>query len=293
MSPQKIVIHCQDGPYCTIEVHLPEKSYYASMESVAVRTAPSKPPPSPAGCPIRFSRDSSSVSVSSAASYQIEKKQQPTFVTSTKIFRPAVKRRSCKRFDLGDDDLPLSILLTGGLKLRKAGLTGKGIRVGVIDSGIDRDHPGFNGKVTKQMWFRYGTPLEMDDHGTHVAGVSRCCCCCFCARYPINLLLTNFVRYIIIKTIHMMAPDAEIYDYRVFGEDGGIGVEDAIMIAIYEAVFDGCNVINMSLGGRWPSSNIHSAVQFAESKDVIVVCAAGNEGDNNPLTNERRYVLNY
>jgi subtilisin family serine protease len=89
----------------------------------------------------------------------------------------------------------------------------------------------------------------------------------------------------------MMAPDAEIYDYRVFGEEGGISVEDAIMVAIYEAVFDGCNVINMSLGGRWPSSNIYAAVKFAESKDVIVVCAAGNEGDNDPLTNERRYVF--
>jgi subtilisin family serine protease len=181
MGPQKIVIHCQDGPFCTIEVHLPENSIYASMESVAVaRTPATKPPTSPMGLgPIRLSRDSSSVSVCSEKSYQIEKRQQPTFVTSsTKVFRPAVKRRSCKwRFNVGEDDadLPLSILLTGGLKLRKAGLTGKGIRVGVIDSGIDRDHAGFNGKVTKQMWFRFGTPLEKDDHGTHVAGVSRFC----------------------------------------------------------------------------------------------------------------------
>jgi subtilisin family serine protease len=150
--------------------------------------------------------------------------------------------------------------LTGGEKLRAEGLTGKGIKVAVIDSGVDDTHPGFNGKVVQQQWFRWGTPLSDDDHGTHVAG-----------------------------TIHMMAPDAELYDYRVFGEEAGFDVDEAIAVAIVEAVYDGCHVINMSLGGRWPSLNIRTAVQYAESNGVIVVCAAGNEGDDDPLTNERGY----
>ncbi len=84
-----------------------------------------------------------------------------------------------------------------------------------------------------------------------------------------------------------MAPEAAIYDYRVFG-DQGWGIDEAISTSIFEACFDGCDVINMSLGGRWPSQGIRSAVQYAHSQGVIVVCAAGNEGDNNPLTNERR-----
>ena len=107
---------------------------------------------------------------------------------------------------------------------------------------------------------QFMTLYSRDDHGTHVAG-----------------------------TIHMMAPDAQIYDYRVFGKDG-FEIGDAIATSIYEACFDGCDIINMSLGGRWPSSTIRSAVQYAHSRGVIVVCAAGNEGDANPLTNERRYV---
>jgi len=156
--------------------------------------------------------------------------------------------------------LPLGIKLTGGEKLREHGLTGKGVRVAIIDSGIDAWHQGFSGRVTKQTWFRSGTPLAEDDHGTHVAG-----------------------------TIHMMAPDAELFDYRVFGENG-FPIADAIAISIYEAVFDGCDVINMSIGGRWPTSKIRTAVEYANEKGVIVVCAAGNEGDGNPLTNERRYV---
>ena len=52
-----------------------------------------------------------------------------------------------------------------------------------------------------------------------------------------------------------------------------------------------CQLINMSLGGPVASPNIRDAVQYAAGKGVIMVCAAGNEGDNNPLTNEIRCVL--
>mmetsp|Transcript_14777 Transcript_14777/g.18734 ORF Transcript_14777/g.18734 Transcript_14777/m.18734 type:complete len:353 (+) Transcript_14777:21-1079(+) len=188
---------------------------------------------------------------------------QPTTVSkaSASISIPSTKRANQKESNSlrNTEDLPPGIVITGGLKLRSDGLTGKGVRVAVIDSGVDANHEGFDGKVTKQMWFRYGTPLSQDDHGTHVAG-----------------------------TIHMMAPDAEIHDYRVFGKDG-FEIDDAIATSIYESCFDGCDIINMSLGGRWPSSTIRSAVQYAHSRGVIVVCAAGNEGDANPLTNERSY----
>lgn len=174
---------------------------------------------------------------------------------------PKVTKAEASDIDVSNnEELPLGIVLTGGKKLRENDFTGKGVKVAVIDSGVDADHTGFNGKVTKQLWFRAGSPLSQDDHGTHVAG-----------------------------TIHMMAPDAEIYDYRVFGDEGGFSVDEAIVTSIFEACFDGVDVINMSLGGRWPSNDIRGAVQYAHSKGVIVVCAAGNEGDDNPLTNERSF----
>jgi subtilisin family serine protease len=157
------------------------------------------------------------------------------------------------------DSLPLGIHLTGGGKLRAEGKTGQGVRVAVIDSGVDASHPEFNGAIKQQKWFRGGTPLSEDDHGTHVAG-----------------------------TIHMMAPDAEIYDYRVFGARG-VRISQAISTSIIEAVSDGCQVINMSLGGPYPDAGIRNAVQYAHSKGVIIVCAAGNEGDGDILTNERSY----
>jgi subtilisin family serine protease len=177
------------------------------------------------------------------------------------ITRPSVIRKSAT---LEKNELPLSILLTGGQKLRESNLTGRGVKVAVIDSGVDKDHPGFNGQVKKQVWYRKGTPLEEDDHGTHVAG-----------------------------TVHLMAPQAEIYDYRVFGSEGKLDITDAIAKAIRDAADEGCHVINMSLGGPYPSPPIQSAVKYAASKGVILVCAAGNEGDNNPLTNEISYPAYY
>ena len=87
----------------------------------------------------------------------------------------------------------------------------------------------------------------------------------------------------------MMAPEAEIYDYRVFG-DKGMRVDVAIERSIRMAVEDGCDVINMSLGGPRANWLIGRAVRYAHAQGIPMIVAAGNEGDNNPLTNERRYV---
>ena len=115
------------------------------------------------------------------------------------------------------------------------------VRVAVIDSGVDAEHSGFHEQVKQQVWFRHGSslsPLSEDFHelfhGTHVAG-----------------------------TIHMMAPEAEIYDYRCFGAEG-VGVDTAIERSIYQAIDDGCDTINMSLGGPYASRRIMRAVRYAQ-----------------------------
>jgi len=176
---------------------------------------------------------------------------------------PKVRRKASSVIP-EDATLPFGIRLTGGSELRKQGLKGQGVRVAVIDSGIDAEHPGFNGRVVKKVWYREGTPLSKDDHGTHVGG-----------------------------TIHLMAPEAEIYDYRVFGRTGSLPIDQAIAEAIRAAADVNCQVINMSLGGPFPTPIIKDAVEYAASKGVIMVCAAGNEGDNNPLTNELSYPAAY
>ena len=89
-----------------------------------------------------------------------------------------------------------------------------------------------------------------------------------------------------------MAPDADIYDYRALGGNGS-GSYETITNAVNEAVADGCHIINMSLGGPSPNHNLFTAIRDATKKGVIVVCAAGNEGDGNPLSNESSWPGNF
>lgn len=185
-------------------------------------------------------------------------KKEEANVPPYKLKRPYVVRSGTASKVDAENNLPLGVRLHGAEKLHDAGLNGEGIRVAVIDSGIDKSHPGFNGVVKKQKWYRSGTPLSKDDHGTHVAG-----------------------------TIHFMAPKAELYDYRVFGEKGEVDGDTAIAQSIRQAVEDGCHIINMSLRVSYPIvPSVRDAVKYAHANNVIMVCAAGNSGDGDPLTNE-------
>eukprot|EP00536_Pseudo-nitzschia_multiseries_P007818 jgi/Psemu1/305254/fgenesh1_kg.188_\ len=163
-------------------------------------------------------------------------------------------------FDALDPNrLPLGARLHGANKLRRDGLTGQGVRVAIIDSGIDHRHPGLHDKVRTKRWFRHGTSLQEDDHGTHVAG-----------------------------TVHFVAPDADLFDYRVFGNAGDFSGDVAIAKSIRSAVdIDKCHVINLSLRCSYPVlPEIKKAVRYARRKGVHMVCAAGNSGDGKPQTDE-------
>lgn len=72
-----------------------------------------------------------------------------------------------------EQHLPFGVQLTGGTRLRSLGLLGQGVKVAVIDSGVEKDHPAFHGKVVEQKWYRSGEPLSESDHGTHVAVSTR------------------------------------------------------------------------------------------------------------------------
>jgi subtilisin family serine protease len=64
-------------------------------------------------------------------------------------------------------------------------------------------------------------------------------------------------------------------------------VNEAINTAIDEAIEEGCDIINMSLGGPIPDFNMYRAVRKAHRAGALLIVAAGNGGDDNILTNER------
>ena len=144
-------------------------------------------------------------------------------------------------------------------------LTGKGIKVGVIDTGIDYTHPDLqkNYHGGYDVVDQDNDPMETTKaqgeptmHGTHVAGI-----------IAANGEITG------------VAPDAELYGYRALGP-GGVGTSEFVIAAIEKAVEDGMDVINLSLGNAvngpdWPTS---IALNRAVEKGVIAVTANGNAG---------------
>ena len=152
-------------------------------------------------------------------------------------------------------------------KLDKKGdrLTGQGIKIAVIDTGIDYDHPDLKGsyKGGYDVIDDDSDPMETTSkqgpptlHGTHVAGI----------------IAAN-------GKIKGVAPESEIYAYRALGP-GGKGTTEQVIEAIEKAVEDGVDIINLSLGNTvngpdWPTS---LALDKAVEKGIVAVTSNGNSG---------------
>jgi subtilisin family serine protease len=141
---------------------------------------------------------------------------------------------------------------------------GTGVTVAVIDSGIDTTHPDLTGKLVAGYDF-YNDDANTDDdngHGTHVAGV-------------IAANTNNG------KGIAGIAFNAKLLPVKVCGFDGSCPSYE-IAAGLVFAADKGAKVANLSLGGTQTSTTIQGAVQYAISRNVIVVAAAGNCGDGAP-----------
>ncbi|MBT4299202.1 MAG: S8 family serine peptidase [Nitrosopumilus sp.] len=144
---------------------------------------------------------------------------------------------------------------------RTDGIDGTGIKIAIIDTGVDFNHPdlfgwGPDGKVIGGYNFIQENQLPMDNngHGTKVAGVIAA---------DGNTL--------------GVAPKAKILAYKV-SEDGEGVSSELIMKAIKKAIEDKADIINISLGVNKTNSKIDSAVNHALDNGIFVVTAAGNDG---------------
>lgn len=143
---------------------------------------------------------------------------------------------------------------------------GKGITVGVIDTGISPEpdlviQGGFNA-VTGENPNDFGDNGE--GHGTHVAGI-------IAARgTPPN-------------GIRGLAPDVTLRSYRVFGKNKPSASNFDILKALDRAVADGCDLINMSLGSQGSvDAATHDAISNARAQGTLVLVASGND-DRSPV----------
>lgn len=155
----------------------------------------------------------------------------------------------------------------GAPRVWSSGFTGRGVRIAVLDTGIDPEHPDLVGRIVAYRDFvdpeASDAPRDPNGHGTHVAGIAAGAGTASQGRY------------------RGIAPAAELVVGRVLDADGG-GRTSTVMAAIEWALEAGARVVNISLGGPpYPSDGTDALSQLVDAavEEGMVVCvAAGNMG---------------
>jgi|TARA_B100001540_G_scaffold128150_1_gene114291 minor extracellular serine protease Vpr len=152
----------------------------------------------------------------------------------------------------------------GAVYPSEIGIGGKTIKIAVIDTGVNFDHPdllgiGEDGKIVGGYDFieNDNFPQDTNGHGTQVAGI-----------IAADGEITG------------IAPKSKILAYRV-SEDGEAVSSDLIIKAIKQAISDEADIINISLGVDIIHDEIDHAVNEAVKNGIVVVAAAGNSGPDN------------
>ena len=146
----------------------------------------------------------------------------------------------------------------------RSGYTGAGVKICIIDTGIDPNHPDFAGRIAQAQDFTGEGPVDGNGHGTHVASVAAG-----------NGKASN-------GKYRGVAPDATILSAKVLRSDGS-GRMSYVMAGIEWALDEGANIINLSLGAKGNCDGTDAtstACNEAIRLGAIVIAAAGNEGPN-------------
>jgi subtilisin family serine protease len=208
------------------------------------------------------------------AALSTSKKEADTFwedITPEDV--PSQKEASDSLFDHGiekiwldgrvEASLEQSIPQIGANTVWDSGFTGKGIKVAVLDSGIDPNHPDLSGQIEESKSFVPGETVDdKHGHGTHVAS---------------TVLGTGAASEGKNKGV---APEARLIVGKVLN-DAGSGLDSWIIDGM-EWASDNAKIVSMSLGSSEPSDGTDPMAQavnrLSEEKGALFVIAAGNSG---------------
>lgn len=197
-------------------------------------------------------------------------------LASVKAVYPVARLSLPPTGQVAEPDLLTAKAMTGAdIAQNELGLSGAGVKVAVMDTGIDYDNPDLGGcfgpscrvftgyDFVGDAFTGSGSPMVPDSdpddcggHGTHVAGI----------------VGANGV-------VRGVAPAVRFGAYRVFGCAGSTTAD--IMIAAMERVLaDKMQVLNMSIGSsfQWPQYPTATAANRLVNKGVVVVASIGNSG---------------
>ncbi len=154
---------------------------------------------------------------------------------------------------------------------------GNGIKIAVIDSGCDIHHPSLKDNIVGVRNFTDEDGKNRDivvdrvGHGTHVIGT-------ICANTKGETI--------------GVAPNSQIYVLKAIDRTGS-GKLNWVINAIYYAIEQKVDIISMSLGMSQSFDKLERAIKEAISKNIIVVCAAGNDGNGDYEDFEYSYPAAY
>ena len=133
---------------------------------------------------------------------------------------------------------------------------GNGIKIAIIDTGIDYNHNEVSRNFIRKKGYNFikdnDDPFDDDGHGTHVAGIAAGKNC-------------------------GVAPDATLYAVKVLDSDGS-GSDATIAAGIEWAMLNNIDIANMSIGGPTASRALEEMCRLASQNNVLLIAAAGNEG---------------
>lgn len=166
-----------------------------------------------------------------------------------------------KTKEFGETYLDKSVPLIGADLPRNEGFEGNGIKIAIIDTGIDYNHSdlfgfGPNGKVVGGYDFVDDDeqPIDTNGHGTEVAGI----------------IAAD-------GNLKGVAPKAKLLAYRVSATGESVSSE-FIVSAVHHAIKEKADIINISLGVNRTNDELDRAVSEAVKNGIVVVTAAGNSG---------------
>jgi major intracellular serine protease len=155
---------------------------------------------------------------------------------------------------------------------------GQGITIAILDTGCDGTHQELKDRIIGGRNFTNDDKgnseifIDYNGHGTHVAGTMAA------SRNQSGVV--------------GVAPEANLLIVKVLDRHGS-GLYEWIINGINYAIEQKVDIISMSLGGPEDVSELHEVIQKAVANNILVVCAAGNEGDGLDSTEELAYPGSY